>query len=95
DLGPGGELVQYREKPSFEFLVSMGVNAFHKSALDFIPRAVYLDMPTLMINLKNAGKLVLTHRAECQWLDIGRPDDYEQALALFEQNRGLYLRESR
>lgn len=95
DLGSRGELIQYREKPSFEFLVSMGVNAFHRSAMDFIPRAKYLDIPTLMVNMKDAGKLVLTHRSECQWLDIGRPDDYEQALALFEQNRSLYLREGK
>jgi NDP-mannose synthase len=93
ELGQNGELLQYKEKPCFEFLVSMGVNAFHKSVIDFIPRAQYLDIPVLMTNLKNAGKQVLTYRSECQWLDIGRPDDYEQALAIFEQNKNLYLRE--
>jgi NDP-mannose synthase len=93
ELGSAGELQRYKEKPSFEFLVSMGVNAFHRSALEFIPRSQYLDIPTLMMNLKNAGKPVLTYRSECQWLDIGRPDDYEQALEIFEQNRCHYLRE--
>jgi NDP-sugar pyrophosphorylase family protein len=93
ELGQKGELLQYKEKPCFEVLVSMGVNAFHKSALDFIPKGKYLDIPTLMMNLKNAGKKVLTYRSQCQWLDIGRPDDYEQALTIFEQNRHLYLRE--
>lgn len=92
ELGEKGELLQYKEKPQYEFLVSMGVNAFHKSVLDFIPRGKYLDIPTLMINLKNAGKQVLAYRSQCQWLDIGRPDDYEQALAIFERNRHLYLR---
>jgi len=28
------------------------------------------------MNLKNAGKKVLTYRSECEWLDIGRVDDY-------------------
>jgi NDP-mannose synthase len=93
DIGPAGELQQYTEKPSFEFLVSMGVNALHRSAMEFIPSAQYLDIPTLMVNLKKAGKPVLTYRSNCQWLDIGRPDDYEQALTIFEQNRHLYLRE--
>jgi len=93
ELGNRGELINYKEKPRFEFLVSMGVNAFHKSTLDFIPKRKYLDIPTLMMNLKNAGKEVLTYRSECQWLDIGRPDDYEQALVIFEQNKNLYLRE--
>jgi NDP-mannose synthase len=92
ELGQKGELVQYKEKPCFEFLVSMGVNAFHESVLDFIPKGKYLDIPTLMMNLKNTGKQVLTYRSKCQWLDIGRPDDYEQALTIFEQNKNLYLR---
>jgi NDP-mannose synthase len=93
ELGNKGELIQYKEKPKFEFLVSMGVNSFHKSVLDFIPKGQYLDIPTLMMNLKNAGIEVLTHRSQCQWLDIGRPDDYEQALAIFEENKILYMRE--
>jgi len=93
ELGSKGELLQYREKPKFEFLVSMGVNVFHKSVLEFIPKGRYLDIPTLMMNLKNAGKQVLAYRSECQWLDIGRPDDYENALEIFEQNRHLYLKE--
>ena len=93
ELGSKGELVQYKEKPTFEFIVSMGVNAFHKSVLEFIPKGQYLDIPTLMMNLKNAGKQVLTYRSECQWLDIGRPDDYENALKIFEQNKNLYMKE--
>jgi NDP-sugar pyrophosphorylase family protein len=93
ELGQKGELLQYKEKPRFEFIVSMGVNAFHKSALEFIPKSQYLDIPTLMMNLKTAGKQVLTYQSECQWLDIGRPDDYEQAWAIFEQNKNLYLKE--
>jgi NDP-mannose synthase len=95
ELGERGQLIQYKEKPRFEFLVSMGVNAFHRSVLDFVPKGQYLDIPTLAMNLTRAGKEVLTYRSDCQWLDIGRPDDYEQALELFEQNKNLYMREHR
>jgi NDP-mannose synthase len=91
-IGPQGQLVDYIEKPRYEYLVSMGVNAFHKSVLEFIPRNQYLDIPTLMMNLKKAGKQVMTYRSECEWLDIGRPDDYENATALFEQSKTKYLR---
>ncbi|MGA2173311.1 MAG: sugar phosphate nucleotidyltransferase [Sedimentisphaerales bacterium] len=93
ELGSRGELIEYKEKPKFDFLVSMGVNAFHKSALDFISKAQYLDIPTLMMNLKNAGKDVLTYRPDCKWLDIGRPDDYEKAVELFSTNKNCYLKE--
>jgi NDP-sugar pyrophosphorylase family protein len=94
ELGDSGELVAYKEKPRFEYLVSMGVNVFNRSALEFIPHGEYLDIPTLMMNLKNAGKLVLTFRSECEWLDIGRADDYAQAVTEFERSRAKYLRDN-
>ncbi len=93
DVGPKGELVQFREKPSYKVLLSMGVNAFHRSVLEYIPKAQYLDIPTLMTNLKNAGKNVLTYQPECEWLDIGRPDDYEKAVETFEMSKAKYLHE--
>jgi NDP-sugar pyrophosphorylase family protein len=95
ELGSKGELLQYKEKPKFEFLVSMGVNAFRKSVLEFIPKGQYLDIPTLMMNLKNAGKDVLTYRQDCEWLDIGRPDDYENAVEIFKVNKNCYLKEQK
>ena len=91
DVNRKGELRDYREKPTFRYLVSMGVNVFNRSVLEFIPRAQYLDMPTLMMNLRNAGKTVLTYRSNCEWLDIGRADDYEMATKAFERSRDKYL----
>lgn len=92
ELGDRGELLDYREKPKFEYMVSMGVNVFNKSVQKFIPKGDYLDIPTLMMNLKAANQSVLTFRSECEWLDIGRPDDYEKAVAEFERSKDKYLR---
>jgi len=92
EVGSEGELHTYKEKPKLEYIVSMGVNVLDKSVLDFIPHAQYLDMPTLLMKLKNAGKTVLTYHSDCEWLDIGRPSDYEEAVAAFEQAREKYLR---
>lgn len=91
EINEQGHLADYHEKPQYEYLVSMGVNVFDKSALDFIPKAKYLDIPTLMMSLKSAGKTVATYRSDCQWLDIGRPDDYEVAAEEFERNKKQYL----
>ena len=93
ELGPQDELVAYTEKPRLEYLVSMGVNVFRKSVLECIPRGQYLDIPTLMMKLKGLGKTVLTYRSECEWLDIGRPDDYDQAVTQFESAADKYLRD--
>lgn len=92
DISDSGELIAYKEKPKYEYLVSMGVNVFNKSVLQFIPKGKYLNMPTLMMNLKKAGKKILTFRSDCEWLDIGRPDDYEQAVTKFEQSKENYLK---
>ena len=70
----------------------MGVNVFDKSVLEFIPKGRYLDMPTLMMNLKKADKTVLTYNSDCEWLDIGRAEDYEMAIKAFEKARDKYLR---
>jgi NDP-sugar pyrophosphorylase family protein len=94
ELGTGGEIMGYREKPKLEYMVSMGVNAFHKSVLQFIPRNEYLDMPNLIMKLKSDGKKVMSFRSECEWLDIGRSDDYERAVEMFESSKARYLRES-
>jgi len=87
-----GQLQNYKEKPTFQYLVSMGVNVFNRSVLEFIPTGQYLDMPKLMMNLREAGKVVLTYRSDCEWLDIGRADDYETATEEFQRSRDKYLR---
>ena len=92
EVDHNGVLIDYKEKPCYKYTVSMGVNAFHKSVLNYIPKAKYLDMPTLMMNLKNANQRVLTFGPECEWLDIGRPEDYRQAIENFENDRDYYLR---
>lgn len=71
ELDNKGELLTYKEKPRYEYLVSMGVNVFHKSVLEFVPLGEHFDIPTLMINLKKAGKSVMSFRSECEWLDSG------------------------
>ncbi|MBN1844589.1 MAG: NTP transferase domain-containing protein [Sedimentisphaerales bacterium] len=94
DVGPAGELAGYHEKPTYEYLVSMGVNVLEKTVLEHIPYAQYLDIPTLMMNLRQAGRKVLTYRSDCEWLDIGRPDDYESAVEHFARHRGRYLEDA-
>lgn len=92
EIGSEGELQNYEEKPIIKYLVSMGVNVFNRSVLELIPQNQYLDMPTLMVNLRNAGKTVLSYRSSCEWLDIGRTDDYEVATEVFERERNKYLK---
>jgi NDP-sugar pyrophosphorylase family protein len=80
-------LTSYDEKPHFDFEASMGVYAFSPKALEFVGRDEHLDFPDLIRRLLDAGEPVCAFRSECYWLDIGRHDDYEQALNEFERMR--------
>jgi NDP-mannose synthase len=91
ELDERGDLAKYTEKPTLKFVVSMGVNVLSKSACELISPGEYIDMPTLMTRLHGAEKRVSTYQQDCEWLDIGRRDDYEEAIAEFEESRDKYL----
>lgn len=86
-----GALVDYIEKPTMRYLVSMGVYAFNRRVVDFIPRGEYFDFPQLMLKLRDGGEHVRIVKTDEYWLDIGRHDDYEQAQNEFERLRANFL----
>ncbi len=85
-------VTDYIEKPTLSYEVSMGVYCFAPEVRDHIPEGHYLDFPDLILRLIAAGETVRAWRSEGRhWLDIGRPDDYEQAQDQFEQLRHVFL----
>jgi NDP-mannose synthase len=87
------QLRNYIEKPALHYNVSMGVYAFKKEALDFIPENRYFDFPDLIKTLLANGKKVLQYPFDGYWLDIGRPEDYERAADEFEKCKSEFLRD--
>jgi NDP-sugar pyrophosphorylase family protein len=77
-------LVDYVEKPTHEFFVSMGMYCFDPRVCDFVTAGERISMPTLILRLRDAGESVLCYRESCYWLDIGRPDDYSRAIEEFQ-----------
>lgn len=73
-------LVGFEEKPETAFLVSMGIYAVSRSALDYIPDDQYFGFDMLMLKFIAEHKEVRIHEHHGYWMDIGRPDDYEQAV---------------
>ena len=88
-----GRITNYIEKPTHRYHVSMGIYAFDPRIRDFIPYAQRLDFPDLVLKLRAAGAPVVSYPYRGYWLDIGRPDDYEQAVGEFERLRGQFLPE--
>jgi NDP-mannose synthase len=91
-LSDKSELVSYTEKPSYNYKVSMGINVLNKKSLEgLIVRHAYLDIPKLMLLLKDSGKKVFCYEEDCKWLDIGRVDDYQEAVKNFSKNKKVFL----
>lgn len=86
-----GLLQRYIEKPEYHYTVSMGINVLEPRALQHIASGEVLGMPDLMLRLRDAGEKVQAYDAPCTWLDIGRMDDYEEALDRFERERAMFL----
>tara|TARA_B100000767_G_C19764325_1_gene536724 strand:- start:2299 stop:3015 length:717 start_codon:yes stop_codon:yes gene_type:complete len=92
ELDENSELKNYNEKPSFDYKVSMGINVFKKSAIKPLMKDnSYLDIPDLMMLLKADGHKIFCYQEECEWLDIGRLDDYSIAIETFESKKKKFL----
>lgn len=83
----------YIEKPLYDYNVSMGIYVFDPCVLSHIPSGEYFDFPDLVQRLLESGETLLGYPYEGYWLDIGRPDDYEQAVRDFEKMRSRFLLE--
>lgn len=74
------EITGYLEKPTYDFHVSMGIYVFEPRVLAYIPFNQYLDFPDLVLRLIAASERVRGYPYDGYWQDLGRPDDYEQAV---------------
>jgi NDP-mannose synthase len=84
-------LVGYEEKPTLGYEVSMGVYAIDPRVVGFVPADRPFDLPDLVKALLEAGEPVGALPYDGYWLDIGRHDDYEQAIAEFDGLRPQLL----
>ena len=89
-----GRLTDYIEKPTYHYRVSMGIYIFEPAVLGYVTPGQRLDFPELILRLLAADQPVQSFPFDGYWLDIGRPDDYEQAIEEFERLKTLFLPES-
>jgi len=85
-------VTEYIEKPSLDYVVSMGIYAMEPAVREHIKRGEYLDVPDLVRLLLARGERVGAYHFEGRWLDIGRPDDFVEAQSRFEEHRDEFLR---
>ena len=85
-------ITRYVEKPTLDYEASMGVYCFSpRGARATSSRTCGSTSPSLILRLLDAGEASRRGSPDAYWLDIGRHDDYEQAIDEFEAMRDRLL----
>lgn len=77
-----GRVTSFKEKPSLNNLMSMGVYCMEPRVFDHIPAGVPFGFDDLMYRLLGREEHVHTYQHDGLWLDIGRVDDFQAAQEL-------------
>ena len=91
ELNGRNEVTAFREKPTLEVNVSMGIYVFEPSLLELVPSGRYFGFDDLMARTLKRGIKPAIYRFNGRWLDIGRPSDYEVATAELQKHRSRFL----
>ena len=89
ELDDSGAVTHYIEKPCLRYPVSTGVYCFRPMVLDVLEKNTRLELPDLIRTLIARGDSVQAYEFEGYWLDIGRPEDYEAAIALLRTDDSI------
>jgi NDP-mannose synthase len=87
ELDDSGRFKNWIEKPDIDYLVSAGIYFLEPAALNSLPNSGFFNLPDLIQAIHADEGRVGGYTHDGYWLDIGRPDDYEQACADIESLR--------
>jgi NDP-sugar pyrophosphorylase family protein len=88
ELSSTSEVLDYVEKPTFSYLTSMGIYVVEPHIVAQLPKRKRVDFPDMVRMALKQGEKVLGYVFEGEWLDIGRPEDYERAADMIERPDG-------
>lgn len=85
-------LTGFREKPISIYDVSMGIYMVSKKAVEYIPEDTFYGFDHLMLDLMKNNEKPKVQKFDGYWLDIGRPDDYAQAIDEFDSMKERFIK---
>jgi dTDP-glucose pyrophosphorylase/CBS domain-containing protein len=81
EIDRGGSLIEIREKPEYNFLISTGMYVLNKKILRLIPNNELFHITNLMEDVKKQGGTVgVFPISENSWDDTGEWDEYNKAV---------------
>ncbi len=87
-------VVDFVEKPTIDYQVSMGVYACSKHALTRYTPGLPFGFDELVLDMLARDTPPQDYAYKGYWFDIGHPDDYDRVNAEFEVLRGSLLKEA-
>jgi NDP-sugar pyrophosphorylase family protein len=84
-------IVGFTEKPALDYSVSMGVYGMSRKTIERYPPGLSFGFDHLVLDLLDRGDFPASYSFDGFWLDIGRPDDYDEANRNFDQLRRILL----
>lgn len=94
EINKEGKLTGFKEKPTINYDISMGVYMLNKQVLEYIPEDKPYGFDNLMLELIRINKPAKVCKHDGYWLDIGNPDDYAQAIDEFEKSPERFLKDN-
>lgn len=89
-----GQVVEFAEKPTIGYRVSMGIYACSKRILTSYPPGMPFGFDELVLDMLARGTPPRDYAFGGYWFDIGRPEDYDRVNAEFGLIRGSLLKEA-
>ncbi len=83
----GEKVVGISEKPLLKAFVNAGIYLLEPHVRRHVPAGEASDMTHLIERLVAGGERVVSFPLREYWIDIGQPEDYEQALLDLEENK--------
>ena len=72
-------MTDFKEKPTYNFLVNAGVYVLNPSVFEIIDKNETIDMPELLKRAKNMKKSINVFPIHENWVDIGLPKTFKNA----------------
>lgn len=83
----GFEIRSLQEKPSYTYFINAGYYIIERSALQFVPKDSFFDMPSLFEILHKKCQRTRIFPTTGDWIDIGRPEDLKRAQSGLEKDK--------
>ena len=75
-----------QEKPSIDHFINAGIYVLSPKVCQLVNENEHLDMPDLVQKCMDLGMKVSPYLIHEYWLDVGKPEDYQKAVADFSNH---------